>query len=378
MKAKDIALLCTAAAGAGAAAGAAMGTVGKNNGTKQTAAKNNNRPTAKKQPKAEMPRENHAKQEKVIPAKISPIDIASDNMSLSFAEEADGIITAIFADGKNFRAFRISEGASEIRCPANPIGAASLEECTLYITRKGGIFVYADPEKEPVFCALTAPRYVSAFSGEFYVFSDSLLYICTTGGEIRKTVSLCAMIEITGSDICDAENSDDSFSSSEVKVKKAYPLKNTPFAAIITEDGRSYLMHCDNDFYCFEKTYENIIDVCTYGSFAYYLYRSPSGYGIIKTRLNADRCDTEAKYHLCGAESEPVGILSGRYGIGVLYKGGQVKFLLPEIPDGSEKEECRSRLRSINAAFADIAPEKIFRLSGSTACLEGGKFYTVE
>ncbi|UKI17254.1 MAG: hypothetical protein L6V87_05575 [Ruminococcus sp.] len=42
-------------------------------------------------------------------------------------------------------------------------------------------------------------------NGKFHIFSDCLMYVCGSSGEIEKTVSLGALIEITGSDICDAE-----------------------------------------------------------------------------------------------------------------------------------------------------------------------------
>ncbi len=375
MKAKDIALLCTAAAGAGAAAGAAVGAAGKKNKTVRVQRTEQKKSQPSAPAAAEARTKKTADTEAARPAEIFTPSLNHDERTLIFtgADCECGIAAAVYSDGRDYRAFRISDNAaSEIRCPSKASGAASTESCTAFITDKGIIFVYADPDREPVYCAVNSPEYICAFGGDFYVFSDCLLYICSESGEIRKTVSLCALIAITGSDICDAENSDDSFSSSEVHIKKAVPFTNTSFAAVITTDGRSYLMHCDDDFCAFEKTYEHITDVCTYGSFAYYLYESPSGYGIIKTRIGGDSCETEAKYHLCGSETAAIKLISGRYGIGVLYGDGRVRFLLPEISNENERAACHTAVKRLNAAFADITAEDIFSLGSCEGFVHNG------
>lgn len=353
MKAKDIALLCTAAAGAGAAAG--------------IAAANSKPPKAKAAPKArtaaKAPERRSAADTQPVTADIKALDFGTDKPLSAVYSHSDKGIVAVFGSEGRHTVFRADfEGnIAEVRCPVGISGAALGEDCVMFITERGGVFVYNDPDKEPVLCALTAPEYAAYYEGRFYVFSDSLLYICTPDGEIEKTVSLGAMIEITGSDICDAEDSDSSFTAARVSVKKLLPLGKSGLFAVLSAEGNSYIMHKDeDDFVSFEKTYENIIDVCVFGSFAYYLCRLSGGYGIIKTEIKRKNCETAGKYQLCGEDRKPVKIFSVSCGIGVLYEDGQVKFLLPEISSERGRDKARKGLSALNGAFGEITADNVF------------------
>lgn len=359
MKAKDIALLCTAAAGAGAAAGAAM-----------TAKNKTGKPAEKKaavKVKSEKP-------EKPVKYSLSAIESRYSDQPV-YSEGIHPVF--ICRVGKENTAWKISDSVPEqVRCPSGVISAAAADECTLFITGKGGIFVYSDPEREPVFCGLTDPEYVCCAHGKFLVFSDSLLYICPENGEIEKTVSLSGMTEMTAGDICDAECTDGGFASSRITVKKAYPFKNG-FTAVITGDNRSYLMHSDDeDFYSFEKTYENVIDVCGFDNFAYYLCRTAEGYGIIKTAMHKDKFETAAKYLLCTEEKNPIKLISGEYGIGVLYADGSVKFILPELSDSRKKNRYKNELKGINTALSEYDIKDIFSCGGRIYLI-GDSIYTL-
>lgn len=392
MKAKDIALLCTAAAGAGAAAGAAMGTAGRNTKKldlkaapkKQMQVKNVKKTdsSAKTASKTSTPKPASALENEFSSAAVlTELSGISGTIEKVSCENDCGIVTIITAEGRTHRAFTVSgdNAVHELRCPLGVIHMASNEECTVFLTQKGGIFVYADPEREPVLCAITAPEYVCAVKGRFCIFSDSLMYICSPDGNICKTVSLGAMIEITDNDICDAENSDDNFATLAVKIKKAYSVDGTPFMTVITAEGKSFLADCVTDgFFGFERTYDNIIDICSCHGFAYYLYSSPTGYGIIKTRVSEDCFETAAKYTLCGRDEEPVKLHACEYGLAVLYKSGKIKFLLPEIADEEEKEKCRSALNALNGAFSSLDASDIMNINKKAAVMSGGKLFIAE
>lgn len=379
MKAKDIALLCTAAAGAGAAAGiaAASSKPAKDGSNKATAFKTTSAPKAKNVSKNEVksPERQIVPDTKSAAAEIKALGFETDKpLSAVYSQSDKGIVAVFGSEGKHtvFRA-DFEGNISEVRCPVGISGAALGEDCVMFITERGGVFVYNDPEREPVLCALTAPEYAAYFDGKFYVFSDSLLYICTSDGEIEKTVSLGAMIEITGSDICDAEDSDSSFTAAKVSVGKLLPLGKSGLFAAITAEGNSYLMHKDeDDFVSFEKTYENIIDVCVFGSFAYYLCRLTGGYGIIKTKIKQKNCETAGKYQLCGEDRKPVKIFSVSCGIGVLYEDGGVKFLLPEISNGRAREKARMGLAALNGAFDEISSEEVFSFGKDCGYISDG------
>lgn len=357
MKAKDIALLCTAAAGAGAAAGIAAA---NSKPQKSKPAKDAPAPKTKAVSKAA---ERRGGDTQSLKADIKPLSFGTDKPLSAVYSHSDRGIAAVFgSEGRHTVCRTDFEGnIAEVRCPVGISGAAVGEDCVMFITERGGVFVYNDPEREPVLCALTAPEYAAYYEGRFYVFSDSLLYICTPDGEIEKTVSLGAMIEITGSDICDAEDSDSSFTAARVSVKKLLPLGKSGLFAALTAEGNSYIMQRDeDDFISFEKTYEDIFDVCVFGSFAYYLCRLPGGYGIIKTEIKRKNCETAGKYQLCGEEKKPVKIFSVSCGIGVLYEDGTVKFLLPEISSERAREKARRGLAALNGAFGDISARDIF------------------
>lgn len=358
MKAKDIALLCTAAAGAGAAAGiAAANSKPSKDKTAQDSA-------ASKAKSVSPKNERHSGPDaQPLKADIKALSFGTDKpLSAVYSHSDKGIVSVFGSEGRHtvFKA-DFDGNIAEVRCPVGISGAAVGEDCVMFITERGGVFVYNDPEREPVLCALTAPEYAAYFEGKFYVFSDSLLYICTPDGEIEKTVSLGAMIEITGSDICDAEDSDSSFTAARVSVNKLLPLGRSGLFAALTAEGNSYIMHKDeDDFVSFEKTYENIMDVCVFGSFAYYLCRLSGGYGIIKTEIKRKNCETAGKYQLCGEDRKPVKIFSVSCGIGVLYEDGQVRFLLPEISSERAREKARRGLSALNGAFSDISAEDVF------------------
>ena len=204
MKAKDIALLCTAAAGAGAAAGIAAAGANKPAQTKQPKEK----PAAKAKKPTETAKKNTNASAEIKPLKATVTELefpVTDSLSCVYSHSGSGITAVFGSDGKHsvFKA-RADGSIVSARCPSGISGAAAGDDCVMFLTPRGGVFVYDDPEKEPVLCALTAPEYAAYYDGKFYVFSDSLLYICTSDGEIEKTVSLGAMIEITGGDICDA------------------------------------------------------------------------------------------------------------------------------------------------------------------------------
>lgn len=376
MKAKDIALLCTAAAGAGAAVSTAASAALKAGAAKKPAVKNS-RSAEKNTDAGQQKTDTDRKLNEMNGFERVDIPHLSDARFIGAGSDCE-TLTAIVSDSGRLRAFRAGGypvKVSEVRCPINAVGAASDNDCTLFITEKGGIFVYDDEEKEPVLCVINTPEYVCCFGGEFYVFSDSFMYVCTKDGEIRKTVSLCAMLTIESADVCDAERSDDSFSSQFVKVKQVCPISER-FAAVVLDDGRSFIMDIGEDFYSFERAYDNIIGVCVFGEFAYYLAKAADSFNIIKMRIGADECSAEAKYKLCGQERTPTDIYSGRYGIGIVFDDGGVKFLLPEIADENERENCRETLRGINGAFADNSARALFTLSSHTAVLnEKGIYY---
>lgn len=373
MKAKDIALLCTAAAGAGAAAGIAAANTSKAKPAKEALA-----PKAKAVSKKAENRS--APDTPPVTAEKKALVFGTDKQLSAVYSHSDRGIVAVFGSEGRHSVYRADfEGStSEVRCPVGISGAAMGEDCVMFITERGGVFVYNDPEREPVLCALTAPEYAAYFEGRFYVFSDSLLYICTPEGEIEKTVSLGAMIEITGSDICDAEDSDSSFTAAKVSVKKLFPLGRSGLFAVLTAEGNSYIMQKDeDDFVSFEKTYENIIDVCIFGSFAYYLCKLTEGYGIIKTEIKRKNCETAGKYQLCGEEKKPVKIFSVSCGIGVLYEDGGVKFLLPEISSERAREKARKGLSALNGAFADISAKDVFSFADGCGFISEGNINTV-
>lgn len=382
MKAKDIALLCTAAAGAGAAAGAVVTTARGSDKKNPSQRESKSAPVRKKTAPE--------KSENIRRAEISPVEFPDglENPRLVCSHSDSGLAAAVFGDGKDCRTFILrpietggacaSVCAEEIRCPGGVTDAAVSADCAFFITPRGGVSVYSDPDREPVMCGLTDPEYVCSIDGKFYVFSDSLLYICTDSGEIGKTVSLGALIDITGSDICDAESTDGGFSSARVSVKKMLPLGKGGFAAVLTSDGRSFLMNSeDGEFFSFEKTYDNILDVCVFGCYAYYLCVLKDGYGIIKTGISDKKCETMAKFFLCGSEDTPVKLYGGIYGIGVLFADGTVKFLLPEISSEKRREKCRKELKTLGDAFESIRAEDIFTLGNSAAYLSSGKIYIV-
>lgn len=367
MKAKDIALLCTAAAGAGAAAGIAAAS-GK-------PAKEKPAPKAKTASKAKASPEKKSVPDVQTAAEIKALRFETDKpLSAVYSHSDKGIVAVFGSEGKHtvFRA-DIEGNIAEVRCPVGISGAALGEDCVMFITERGGVFVYNDPEREPVLCALTAPEYAAYFDGKFYVFSDSLLYICTPDGEIEKTVSLGAMIEITGSDICDAEDSDSSFTAARVSVTKLLPLGKSGLFAAVTAEGNSYIMQRDDDdFVSFEKTYENIIDVCVFGSFAYYLCRLTGGYGIIKTELKRKNCETAGKYQLCGEDRTPVKIFSAGCGIGVLFDDGGVRTLLPEISAERAREKARRGLSALNGALSQRSADDAFSFGDGLGLISDG------
>ncbi|MGN0637328.1 MAG: hypothetical protein ACI4J0_03060 [Huintestinicola sp.] len=373
MKAKDIALLCTAAAGAGAAAGIAAANTSKAKPAKET-------PAPKAKAASKKAERRSAPDLQPATADIKSLAFGTDKpLSAVYSHSDRGIVAVFGSEGRHTVCRADFEGnISEVRCPVGISGAALGEDCVMFITERGGVFVYNDTDREPVLCALTAPEYAAYFEGRFYVFSDSLLYICTPDGEIEKTVSLGAMIEITGSDICDAEDSDSSFTAARVSVKKLLPLGKSGLFAVITAEGNSYIMQRDeDDFVSFEKTYENIIDVCVFGSFAYYLCRLAEGYGIIKTEIKRKNCETAGKYQLCGEDRKPVKIFSVSCGIGVLYEDGGVKFLLPEISSERAREKARRGLSALNGAFGDISVRDVFSFADGCGYISDGNVNTI-
>lgn len=379
MKAKDIALLCTAAAGAGAAAGIAAAGANKPAQTKQPKEK----PAAKAKKPTETAKKNTNTSADIKPLKATVTELefpVTDSLSCVYSHSGSGITAVFGSDGKHsvFKA-RADGSIVSARCPSGISGAAAGNDCVMFLTPRGGVFVYDDPEKEPVLCALTAPEYAAYYDGKFYVFSDSLLYICTSDGEIEKTVSLGAMIEITGGDICDAEDSDSSFTAAKVSVKKLFPFGKSDLFAAITAEGNSYIMHKDeDDFVSFEKTYENIIDVCVFGNFAYYLCRLSEGYGIIKTEIKRKNCETAGKYQLCGEDRKPVKIFSVSCGIGIMYEDGSVKFLLPEIFSERARERSRRGLSALNGVFEGVNVQDIFSFPDDCGYVSEGKIYIVK
>ena len=175
MKAKDIALLCTAAAGAGAAAGAVVTTA--RGGEKKAAPRRESKSAPVKKKAAP------EKIENIRRAKVSPVEFPDglEDPRLVCSHSDSGLAAAVFGDGKDCRTFILrpietgSECAEEIRCPGGVTDAAVSADCTFFITPRGGVSVYSDPDREPVMCGLTDPEYVCSIDGKFYVFSDSLL-----------------------------------------------------------------------------------------------------------------------------------------------------------------------------------------------------------
>ena len=158
MKAKDIALLCTAAAGAGAAAGAAGAalTSAQTSGTQKKAQQKAQPATkSKKSPEKPASRENAPKPRTAETVRVdtdsSPRLVCSDNDRRSAA--------VIFGAEKDCRAYMLSEvtdeasqniQVQEFRCPTGVIGAEVSESGMFFITDKGGVMVYSDKSKEPV------------------------------------------------------------------------------------------------------------------------------------------------------------------------------------------------------------------------------------
>lgn len=374
MKAKDIALLCTAAAGAGAAAGIAAA------GGRSSKDKTDTRSKAASKPENTKKRGQNTPEAKPVKAEVSAPVFGTEQPLLTVYSHSECGITAVFGSEGKHTVFKAGfDGKmTEARCPVGVKWAAAGEDCTLFLTPRGGVFVYDDPEREPVLCALTAPEYAAYYDGKFYVFSDSLLYICSPDGEIERTVSLGAMIEISSGDICDAEDSDSSFTAARVSVKKLLPLGSSGLFAAVTSEGASYIMHRDeDDFVSFEKAYESIIDVCVFGGFAYYLCRLSAGYGIIKTEIKKRSCETAGKYQLCGEDRTPVKIFSVSCGIGVLYSDGQVRFLLPEIASKRACERARRGLGALNCAFVGISAEDIFTFADGCGVISEGRISVV-
>ena len=138
-------------------------------------------------------------------------------------------------------------------------------------------------------------------------------------------------------------------------------------------------MHKDeDDFVSFEKTYENIIDVCVFGNFAYYLCRLSEGYGIIKTEIKRKNCETAGKYQLCGEDRKPVKIYSVSCGICIMYEDGGVKFLLPEISSARARERSRRGLSALNGVFEGVNVRDIFSFSDDCGYVSEGKVYIVK
>ena len=373
MKAKDIALLCTAAAGAGAAAGIAAA----NN---KTPKEKNTARSDKTVSKAKNRNTEKSETAKPVNAEISEIGFSTEQPLKTVYSHSSAGMVAVFGEEGRHTVFKAdnNKNISSLRCPVGVMGAAAGDGCAMFITPRGGVFVYDDADKEPVLCALTAPEYGAYYDGKFYVFSDSLLYICSPEGEIEKTVSLGAMIEIANGDICDAEDSDSSFTAARVSVKKFTPLGSSGMFAAVTDEGNSYICHRDeDDFVSVEKTYENITDVCVFGSFAYYLCKLSNGYGIIKTEIKKRTCETAGKYQLCGEDRTPVKIFSVSCGIGILYSDGGVKFLLPEISSQRAREKARKGLSALNSAFGDIHADDVFSFADGCGYISDGRIFTV-
>ena len=118
--------------------------------------------------------------------------------------------------------------------------------------------------------------------------------------------------------------------------------------------------------------------MCVFGGFAYYLCGLKEGYGIIKTKITDKKCETVAKYTLCGNENPPVKLYGGLFGIGVLYADGTVKFLLPEIASEKKREKCRRELKILSTAFENIHAQDIFTLGERTAYLSNGEIFAVK
>ena len=158
MKAKDIALLCTAAAGAGAAAGAAGAalTSAQTSGTQKKAQQKAQPATKSKKSRENAPKPKTI--EKLRAAEIVRVDtdssprlVCSDNDRRSAA--------VIYGAEKDCRAYMFSEvtdeasqniQVQEFRCPTGVIGAEVSESGMFFITDKGGVMVYSDKSKEPV------------------------------------------------------------------------------------------------------------------------------------------------------------------------------------------------------------------------------------
>lgn len=352
MKAKDIALLCAGAVSAGVVtAGAVISAGNKDKDTSKKA-----RPS-KAAENRRMPKAVEAPSVAALAEEAKPYQV---NMISFPVEEAEDItvpclnvngdrLTAVMSDGKNYRCFAFSpdKGISEIRCPLRVRSVAYAEGCTLYITDKGGIFVYDDPEKEPVLKEFCNAEKVFAAGDLFNIYSDGLMYIAGADGETMKTVSLSGMFDLAEGDVCDAENSDDSFALAAVSVKRSVSLNRT-FTAAVLDDGRSFLLHKEDDFHICEPAYENIEDVCVFGNYAYYLTKNNM---LIKMKISSDKCETAGKYSLGEEKAQPVSITAVSCGLVITYSDGSVRAILPEITGEKKKSSCRERLRRLNVTL---------------------------
>lgn len=347
MKAKDIALLCTAAGAAGIAAGAAAAAGEKSR-------------TAKK-PRKEAVHSPQRSAEKVISISSAPLMPEGNGLAFVAAAPCREGICAVYEAGGDSRAFVFSgSDYREVRCPVGAYGIARAGGSTAFINARGAVFVPDDPEGEPVLCGINSPAYICAHGSDYYIFSDSLLYICTPDGGIAKIVSLYAMMDIPDGDVCDAENSDDSFSSFSVKIKKVCFFEGSPFAAVITEDGRSFLMCSEEDSCSFEEAYPDVSDAAFFGSDAYYICRLSEGYGLIRTRVGDGCCETVGKFRLCGSDRTPVGIAPAVYGLAVNYSDGGVGFLFARAEDEGCREFYRNALANIGTELGGITADEIF------------------
>lgn len=360
VKARDIALLCTAAGTAGIAAAAAV-----------KAKADEKRKRAEKSPvneKGNILKKSVQSTDKAFVGKydvtFEPVytDVSHTSVDSLFYTENKGLLALCTREGQPvcFEYSLSGHSEKEVRRPATVGCAAISDGCTVFLNGKGVVFSYDDPDREPVAIKINSPRYVSAENGMICVFSDSLLYVYSPDAKLIKTVSLCAMFDIKESDICDAEETDDSFSTYEVTVTKTCSLGKTGITVLLSDDGRAFLTALEDDFCTLEKAYDNIIDVCARGDNAYFLCTLDDGYGLIKMQLSEDGCETAGKYRLCGKDTVPVKLISMEYGLAVLSDSGKVHGMLAGSEDDACRNACKAAVRDINSAFSNIRVQDIF------------------
>lgn len=373
MKARDIALLCTAAGTAGLAAAAAVKAGGKQKKTDNASA--NAKKTNFRRAKPVLSLDNTFNGR--FDVTFAPVieDKPDTVIDALYYTANKGLLAVCRCGGKpvclNISASDFS--LSEINRPEGVSCAAVTDLGTVFLNSKGVVFIYDDPEREPVLRRINSPRFVSAENGMVCVYSDSLMYVYTPEAVLIKTVSLCAMFDIKEGDICDAEETDDSFSSYEVTVTKTCDIGKAGLTAVLTEDGRAFLAAVDDEFCTFEKAYDNTIDVCVWEDNAYFLCALNDGYGLIIMKISEEGCETAGKFRLCGKDNVPKKIIAMEYGLAVLFENGRVHALLPEIENDERKKICKAAVRDINSSFSAVRVQDIFPAGKGFLALIGGK-----